>query len=67
MLTTIFKYIEIQFLIMEEKNITRNERECLRGVFSRVRRDFIIGENITVTDVWRSRMEEGYSVEDFDF
>jgi hypothetical protein len=50
---------------MAEKNILEKEPECLRNNPLVAERGFLIGESLAMTDIWRSRMEGGHSVEKF--
>jgi len=53
---------------MEEKNIMNNEREGAGRDAPIAKKEFLIGQKLTMTDVWRSRMEKrDRMVDDFDF
>jgi len=51
--------------MMEEKQIIYFGLEYVRGHHLTVRREFLIGESFTVTDVWRSKMKMKCMVDDF--
>lgn len=53
-------------LTMNEKTHTSIGRENVVVHFSIVERDFLNSSNLTISDVWRSKMNGGRMVDSFD-
>ena len=54
-------------MMMKEKNIIYIDRENITGHTLAAKRDFLVGSNLTMTGVWRSKMDGESMVDDFYF
>lgn len=50
-----------------KENLRNEEQECIRNSFPMAKRQFLIDEKLTVTDLWRSRFEGKRLISDFGF